>query len=94
MSKFNFLTDDKLLQNTYLYENKIFTTKGNQSIVWGGKGKDRVPLVKSLFNALVRLDTLGGVLKNLKRIGLCDKKVWSDYLLELCSQLPKLLILK
>ena len=32
-----FITEDKMLQNTYLYESRMFTNKVNQSIVWVGK---------------------------------------------------------
>jgi len=42
-----------MLRNTYLYENIMFTNKVNQSVVWARKGKDRVPLIKSLINARV-----------------------------------------
>jgi hypothetical protein len=40
-----------MLRNTYLYENRMFTNKGKCSIVWGGKGKDRGIIIKSLINA-------------------------------------------
>jgi len=36
-------------RNTYFYENIIFTNILRCSIVWGGKGKDRVVLTKSLI---------------------------------------------
>ncbi len=40
----------------------MFTNKEKRSIVWGGKGKDRVVLTKSLINARVGRGTLRGVL--------------------------------
>jgi len=44
-------------------------TKQNAcSIIWGGKGKDRVMLIKSLFN----LRVLRGAIKDIKGIGICD----------------------
>jgi hypothetical protein len=39
-----------MLQNTYLYEKIMFTNKANQSIICGGKGKDRVSIIKSLVS--------------------------------------------
>ncbi len=45
-----FITEDTMLRNTYSYENRIFTNKVNQSIIWVGKRKDRVPYIKSLHN--------------------------------------------
>ncbi len=42
-----------MLLNTNLYENIMFTDNVNQSIVWGGKGKDRVWLIKNLIIARV-----------------------------------------
>jgi len=37
----------------YLYENRMFTSIVRRNIVWGGKGKDRVALIKSLIHAIV-----------------------------------------
>jgi len=34
----NFITEDRMLRNTYLYENRIFT-KWKPSIICGGKEK-------------------------------------------------------
>jgi hypothetical protein len=36
-TKVKFITEDKMLRNTYLFENITFTNKENQSIAWGGK---------------------------------------------------------
>jgi hypothetical protein len=40
-------------RNTYLFENRMFTYKVRCSIIWGGEGKDRVALSKSLIYARV-----------------------------------------
>ncbi len=34
-------------------ENRKFANKMNQNIIWGGEGKDRFPLIKSLINRRV-----------------------------------------
>jgi len=38
MAKVKFITEDIMLRNTYLYENKMFQ-KSECSIIWGGKEK-------------------------------------------------------
>jgi hypothetical protein len=53
MTKVNLITEERILRNTFLFENIMFTNKVNQSIFWGGKGKDRVFLIKTLINARV-----------------------------------------
>jgi len=42
-----------MLRNTYLYENRMFPNKVKCSIVWGGKGKDTLALIKSLNYPIV-----------------------------------------
>jgi hypothetical protein len=42
-----FINEDRMLKKTYLYENIIFRSKIKLSIIWGGKGKDKVMLLKS-----------------------------------------------
>jgi len=37
----------------HTHENLMFTNKVNQSIPWVGKGKDSIPLIKSLINVRV-----------------------------------------
>jgi len=52
--KAKFITENNFYESTYLYENKMFTNKVNQDIVWGGRGKDRgVSYIKFLINARV-----------------------------------------
>jgi len=53
MTSAKFITEERLLRNTYLHENRIFTNKVRCSIVWGGNRKDIVRLIKSLINAIV-----------------------------------------
>ncbi len=48
-TKVNFIPEDRMLRYTYLYENRMFTNKMRSSICLGGKGKDRVELIKSLI---------------------------------------------
>jgi len=49
-----FISEDRMLRNTYLFENRMFTNKVKcSSIFWGGKGKDRVTLIKSLIYARI-----------------------------------------
>jgi hypothetical protein len=67
-----------MLRNTHLYENRMFTNEGNLSIIWGGKEKERVPLIKNLIDARVWKRCLRGALLDLKRIGLCNRKVVAD----------------
>jgi len=38
-----------MVKNTYLYENRMFTNKVKCRVVWGGKGKGRVKLIKSVL---------------------------------------------
>jgi len=47
---------------TYLCENRVLTNKLRLDIVCGGKGKDRVALIKSLIYARVGRGALGGAL--------------------------------
>jgi hypothetical protein len=42
-----------MLRNIYLFENRMLANKVKCSIFWGGKGKDRVTLIKSLIYARV-----------------------------------------
>jgi len=35
MTQVKFITIDRMLRNTNLYENRMFTNKVNQSIIWG-----------------------------------------------------------
>jgi hypothetical protein len=46
---------------TYLYENIMFTNK-KRHIIWGGKGKDWLALIKSLIYPRVGRGALRGVL--------------------------------
>jgi len=56
-------------RNTYKYENRLLTNKVKRSIVWGGKGKDRVTLIKSLINIRDEEGLEGRAIKDLKEIG-------------------------
>jgi hypothetical protein len=54
MTKFvNFMSENKIIRDTYLYENMMFTNKVYQRLSWGRKGNDRVMLIKSLINVRV-----------------------------------------
>ena len=50
----------------------MFTEKVNQSINWGGVGKDRFMLIKSLIKGLFWWGTWGMCYKDLNQIGLCS----------------------
>jgi len=39
MNKVNFIPEEEMLQNTYLYENRMFTNKVNQNITLGWQTK-------------------------------------------------------
>jgi len=52
-----------MLLNTNLYENIMFTDNVNQSIVWDGKRKDRVWLIKNLIISRVWRGAWGGAKK-------------------------------
>ena len=67
-----------MLLNTNLYGNIMFTDNVNQSIVWDGKGKDIVRLIKNLIIARVWRGAWGGAKKNLTGTGLNDRKVRAD----------------
>jgi len=54
MTLVNFITEDEILQN----ENIMFSN--NQNIVWGGKGKAKITLIKSLINLIVKRSALAG----------------------------------
>ncbi len=41
------------LKNTHIYKNKMFTNKNEKQHCLGGKGKDRIALIKSLIYARV-----------------------------------------
>jgi len=49
-------------RDTFLHENRMFSNKVRCSIIWGGKGKDRVELIKSLIYARVERGALRGAL--------------------------------
>jgi len=49
-----FFIEDRMLRTTYLYENIMFTNIVRCSIIWGGKGKDIVTLIKSLTYVRVK----------------------------------------
>jgi len=53
-----FITKDIMLRNTNLYENRMFTNKKKCNMVCGGKGRDKVRLIKSLINTRVKIVTL------------------------------------
>jgi len=40
------ITEDGMPRNTHLYVNRMFTNIVKFSFIWGGKGKDRVTLIK------------------------------------------------
>ncbi len=72
MTQVKFITENRMLQNTYLYENRMFTNEVNLSIIFGGKEKVRVAKNKCLINALA----FGKRLKDLKEwMGLSGQKV-------------------
>jgi len=51
----------------HLYENIVFTDKVDHSIVWGGKGENRVSLIKFLINVKVWKSCLmGNSIRDLK----------------------------
>jgi len=60
-------------RNTYLYGNRMLTNK-----VWGEKEKERVTLIKSLFNVIFEETLEGHTIKYLKGIGLKERKVKAD----------------
>ncbi len=62
MTFVNFITEYEMLPNTYLYENRMFTNKVKQSIIYGMKGKDRVILIERFINARVGRGALRGPL--------------------------------
>jgi hypothetical protein len=68
----NFITEDKMLKNTYLYENRMFTNKVKCRIIWVGIGIDRVTLIKNLNNARAEEAFEGHAIKYLKGIDLKD----------------------
>ncbi len=70
MTKVKFITEDECPETYNLHENRMFTSKVNRSIVWGGKGKDRVLLIKKLINQDKSLkETLEkGTIKDLKEL--------------------------
>jgi len=49
-----------------------------RSIIWGGKGKDRAMLTKSLINVRDEKALEGRAIKDLKGISLKDQKVKAD----------------
>ncbi len=48
-----------MLRNTYLYENRMFTSKVKCIIIWGVKGTDGVTVIKSLICVRVGSGTWG-----------------------------------
>ncbi len=44
--------------DTYIYKNRMFTNKNEKQHCLGGKGKDRVALIKSLIYGRVRSGAL------------------------------------
>jgi hypothetical protein len=58
MTLVKFITKDIMLSNTNLYENRMFTNKMKCNMVWGGKGRDKVRLIKSLINTRVKIVAL------------------------------------
>jgi len=42
-----FITEERMLRYTYLYENRMLTNK--DAAFWGGKGKDGFTPIKSLI---------------------------------------------
>ncbi len=53
LTSVNFITEDRMLKNTYVYENRMFTKESDHSIIWSGKGKRVTLIKKSLINARV-----------------------------------------
>jgi len=53
MTLVRFISKDRMLRSKYLYENRMFTNKVKQSIIYGMKGKDRVILIERFINARV-----------------------------------------
>jgi len=47
------MTENRMLRNTYLYENRMFANKVKHVTIWGRKRKVRVTLIKSLTNVRV-----------------------------------------
>ncbi len=50
----------------------------NKDIIWGGKGKYRILLIKYLIKQWVETGTWGAYYKKSERIGVSDQKVWDD----------------
>jgi len=53
----------------------VFTNKVKYSIIWGGKGKDRVMLIKSVISMRVGRGAHGARCYRFKRIVVNDQKV-------------------
>ena len=68
MNKVEFITEDRVLRNAYLYENRMFTKKLRLRMFWGGRGKGKVMLIKILINARVEQTHDGCTMKYIKRI--------------------------
>ncbi len=49
----NNVTVNRMLRNTYIYENRMYTSKVKNRIIWGGKGKNSLMLIKSFINMRV-----------------------------------------
>ncbi len=61
MTQVNFITEDIMLRNTYLYENRMFTNKVNCSIVYGGETQGREnKRIFFLSRAVKKLRPTGG----------------------------------
>jgi len=60
-----------MLRNTYLYENRMFPNKMDAALFEGGKGKDRVMLIKIFYKAKIE-EALEG--QALLKIGPSDQK--------------------
>ncbi len=72
MTLIKFITENRMLRNTYLDENIMFTNKGNHSIAWVGKGKYRISLIKSKINVRVWRGAWGVRNKRSTKIVLSD----------------------
>jgi len=68
LTQVNFITENEMPRNTYLYENRVFTNKVRCSIILGQKekalGARRTKAVQEVLALIAPLDKLGLFLSN------------------------------
>ncbi len=77
ISEVNFISEDKIFQNTYLYENRMCKQSESNHLL-GWKVRDWVMLIKSLIYPWVWRGAWGASYERFIRIGLSDQKVWAN----------------